>query len=89
MRDCPIVEVTWDDAFTNAAWVDGDEVDAQRPVQCLTVGRLFKQTKRFVTVIGSVSENGSCGETTTIPAGWVTKISRLRGGKTVARKDSR
>jgi hypothetical protein len=84
LRDCPVVEVTWFDAVTDPRWLAGDEVAAQKPIECRTLGRLFARSKTSLTLAASVNFNGNMGEVTTIPAGWVVKIRHLRGAAPAA-----
>lgn len=81
-RFLPFVEVTWDDACNSAAWKSVEEAEEWHgPVECSTVGYLFKRDKKGITLAMSLSKAGGVGGLWHVPAGMVMKVRRLRSSK--------
>lgn len=72
----PIVSVAWHDAFSTDAWTDLDRIGSE-PHRCLSVGYMVGKNKDFVSVAGTISEDGQGCCVIHIPTGWIKKITHL------------
>jgi hypothetical protein len=78
-RFLPFVEVTWADSCSSNAWKSHDEaLEWHGPVECSTVGYLFKRDKVGVTLAMSISKTGGVGGLWHVPNGMVKRVRRLR-----------
>lgn len=74
-----IVEVTWEDACSAHGW---DREPEGTTYFVKSVGILVRCDKQRVVIAQSIAENGSCAETLSMPARFVSQIRFL--GWTVA-----
>ena len=81
IRDLPIVEVTWKDATSFHGWdrLEGARKDV--PDECLTVGRLVRHDRKYVSVAQTVNVTGKVCENWVIPRPWVLKIAVITKGR--------
>ena len=78
LRKLPLVEVTWKDACGNSRWMSYSEAKECETLETKTLGRLVHRGARKLVVCGTIADNGTVNDTTTIPRGWVTKVRRLK-----------
>ena len=71
-------EVTWVDPTGRVGWASPDEVAAQKPMTCVTVGRILVRNSRRLTIYGSSTSEGMLTDVTVIPKACVRKIRRLK-----------
>lgn len=81
LTDLPIVEVHWRDASLISKWQTHDDAHGEEPVECRTVGRLIKVTRRHYTLTMTIESQGQVTGTFIIPKDWVGKMVVLRKGK--------
>jgi hypothetical protein len=75
--DLKLVEVDWLDAMSDSRWQGFDDAREAQLVECKTVGRLTKNTKKEIQVAASINMVGAVGDITTIPQAWVKKVRFL------------
>lgn len=78
--DMPMVLVTWVDSASMSGWQSAETVeeDAGSELECRTVGYLFRDSDKCVTVVQSMSETGSLNAAISIPRSAVTAIMPLQ-----------
>jgi hypothetical protein len=78
-----IVEVTWEDSATRAAWHSLEEAKGDKFLVIKTLGYLVNDVPQKVTVAASIDdkEHADVGDVTTIPKSCIKRIKRLRKGK--------
>lgn len=69
------VEVVWHDAVASESWTPISEIP-RRPAKVRSVGLLYKQSKRAIVLLTSVTHDDHCSFIT-IPARWVDRVIRL------------
>lgn len=72
----PRVEVEWLDIVQTAEWRGRAEVEASQPAKCRSVGYLIKRDVARVVLAHTLNDDDS--DYTTIPAGCVLRICKLR-----------
>ena len=72
----PLIQVEWDDHLGDHAWVHENDVK-NKPIACVSVGWLFVQDKKCLTLIGAISETG-VGNYQTILRSCITKLKVLK-----------
>lgn len=81
-RNLPLVVVEWIDAESrHAGWERAADAlrEAGKWCQNTTAGYLLRRDDKAVMLVMNVSNNGDVSDTFTIPAGWVTKVRRIKG----------
>ena len=76
----PLVEVTWKDAahYAKGSWITN--TDTAKPVIAKTIGWLLRRNRLEIAVAQKRSDDlDQWGGVWVIPAGWVTKVRRLKG----------
>lgn len=71
----PLVYVEWDDHHSDDAWQKVEEWD-HSPAQCFSVGWLFKEDERGITIIGCYGDQ--VGNMQYILKPCITKMTVLR-----------
>ena len=75
IKNLKIVKVKWVDAVNYQGWQDKEKYK-DRLTAAVTVGFLFKKTKRRIVIVGNVGESQISGMVV-IPSGWVKSIKYL------------
>lgn len=70
------VEVTWIDAISDSSWLQ--EADFPLPAIITTRGWLVREEKDFITLAGTLGQEGDFGEVITIPRCWANAIKELK-----------
>jgi len=70
-----IVEVTWNDTFSDSGWKDIDKIPLAALPECTTVGYLLSKDEKIVRILHSI--NGDQADFTIIPTGCVLKIRTI------------
>ena len=72
----PLVYVEWEDAHANGGWQD--KID-HTPALCWSVGYLYKEDRKGITLIGSGTGNNeeAVGNTQFIPKKYITYRQNL------------
>ena len=74
----PLVRIQWEDSRgVTTGWEWKDDVDPLPPVVIFSVGYLIKDTKRYKTLVQSVSDEQILGRLT-IPSGCIKSIKKLK-----------
>jgi len=76
MKNKKLYIVTWDDAWSGAAWRSNVEID-HSPVKVVSVGFLNKQDKTGISLFSRSDENGMSGNITFIPKGMIVKVQTV------------
>ena len=72
-RKAKIVMVHWKDACTVTGW----KAQTEPPPNCVTVGMVVADNKKFIAVAQTQDFSGENAEVTTIPRGMVEKVTHL------------
>lgn len=85
MKAPPLVEVTWNDAWSSdTSWHDDDVERTHEPHRTHSVGYLLKRSRKGVTICRDYDDDNTDDEgrrydgALFIPAGMVVKVRRLR-----------
>jgi hypothetical protein len=73
-------KIEWLDHLTyesNAAWHSLEDIEALEPVTCYTVGWVMKETRKYITVVSTLSTDGGAKGEFTIIKGAVVKRTVL------------
>ena len=83
-----LVKVEWIDAAGCTSWQPLGDAQRANPSRIVSIGYKIRDDKIALTVAGSITENLNVHDTTVIPRGWVTKITKIKG-QTYEYKDSK
>ena len=72
-----IVYVKWEDSHVSGAWVDREDV-ATWSLTIDTVGYLFAEDNRTISIASSVSKNGNFSGVIKIPRSCIRKMKMLK-----------
>lgn len=75
----PLVYIEWDDHHSNDGWQAEADVK-HSPAPCRSVGWLYKEDEKGVTIVGSVNDT-DVGNNLYIVRSCITKYKVLRKGK--------
>lgn len=90
-KPMPIVEVEWTDSMRHGGWRTADEwAGALGPdsLACRSSGYLYRDDEHSLTLMQSLSINGSMADAIEIPRFAVQSIRVLRQGKARERRSS-
>lgn len=79
-KDTIITYLEWVDSssFTSRVWTDKNHVVNEIPdLTCISIGFMVKETKEFITIVGSTSPNEYAG-IMTIPKCAITKRKNIK-----------
>lgn len=57
-KTAPLIEVRWWDIVGSAEWLSTEEATGQTPQECISVGYLIRETKKFIVIAGTYSPEG-------------------------------
>ena len=77
-----MVYILWQDIFElGAGWHSRSDVDKHKPVDCESLGWIYKQNEEYLTLIGDKSTDGKdreYGRIQSIPTATIKKIKILK-----------
>lgn len=73
-----LIEVTWGDAWGTNRWYDETSMPDAKPVMCVSVGFLIKESKAGLTMAATKADNGDYTGVSFRPRGMIKKIRRLK-----------
>lgn len=76
----PLVLIKWKDAQSSASWEEKDEIDkwAEEDYIVNDVGFIIKTTKNNIILCSQIGADGSFGNKTKIPKGWVIEKIKIK-----------
>lgn len=78
-RKAKMEVIEWVDACGQQGWNDLSAVEP-RVLTCITIGFVFKESKKFVTLVDAIQVNGhQVGNLTSIPRGMITRRTAIYG----------
>lgn len=67
--------ITWIDAATKSGWHDISELGI---AECYAIGYLVKDTKEYLSLAVTISDDGGVLGTISIPKAWIKKRKRVK-----------
>ena len=81
MRELPIVIVKWEDSASMGRWRGFYTVRKESKLcECQSVGYLVANTAKKITLVQSISVEGDCTDSISIPKRCISRMSILRRG---------
>lgn len=78
-RKAKMEVIEWLDACGQQGWNDITNVEP-RILKCLTIGFVYQESKKFVTLVDAIQTNGhQVGNLTSIPRGMITRRTPIYG----------
>lgn len=76
----PFMAISWKDAESDCEWKSECEVEKWLQEDCIIheIGWLISQNKKYIVLSNQIAEDGTIGNRTKIPAGWIIKRKRIK-----------
>ncbi len=80
-----LYKIKWEDIFSDSGWASDAEFDRMHVSNCISIGFVYKKTKKYVWIFSSyeISSLGEItfGDRTVIPANNIITMEKIYGKK--------